>query len=43
MRVSADTAEYWDSPGSKVTQVANLLKAAVTGERYEGVNRTVDL
>lgn len=43
IRVSADTAEYWDSPGSKVTQVANLLKAAVTGERYEGDNRTVDL
>lgn len=43
IKVSADTAEYWDSPGSKVTQVANLLKSAVTGERYEGDNRTVDL
>lgn len=43
IRVTADTAEYWDSPGSKVTQVANLLKATVTGERYEGDNRTVDL
>ncbi len=43
IRVSPDTAEYWDSPGSKVTQVANLLKAKVTGERYEGDNRTVGL
>ena len=30
IRVSADSAEYWDSPGSKVTQVANLVKAKVT-------------
>lgn len=43
IKVSADTAEYWDSPGSKVTQVVNLLKAKVTGERFEGDNRTVDL
>ncbi|HEU4513025.1 MAG TPA: pyridoxamine 5'-phosphate oxidase family protein [Nocardioidaceae bacterium] len=43
IRVSADSAEYWDSPGSKVTQVLNLLKAKVTGERYEGDNKTVDL
>lgn len=43
IRVAADTAEYWDSPGTKVTQVANLLKAKVTGERFEGDNRTVDL
>lgn len=43
IRVSADSAEYWDSPGSKVTQVLNLLKAKATGERYEGDNRTVDL
>ena len=43
IRVSADTAEYWDSPGSKVTQVLNLVKAKATGERYEGDNRTVDL
>lgn len=43
IRVSAGSAEYWDSPGSKVTQVLNLLKAKATGERYEGDNRTVDL
>jgi general stress protein 26 len=43
IRVSADSAEYWDTPGSKVTQVANLVKAKVTGKRFEGDNETVDL
>lgn len=43
LRVSADTAEYWDSPGAKVVQLANLVKAKVTGERYEGDNEVVDL
>jgi general stress protein 26 len=43
IRVAADSAEYWDSPGSKVTQVLNLLKAKATGERFEGDNKTVDL
>ena len=43
VHVSADSAEYWDSPGSKVTQVVNLVKAKVTGERFEGDNRVVDL
>ena len=27
IHVHADTAEYWDSPGSKVTQVVNLVRA----------------
>ncbi len=43
VRVTASGAEYWDSPGSKVTQVANLVKAKVTGKRFEGDNETVDL
>ena len=43
IRVEADSAEYWDTPGSKVVQVANLVKAKVTGERYEGDNEQVDL
>jgi general stress protein 26 len=43
IRVQADSAEYWDTPGSKVTQVANLLKAKVTGKRFEGDNAQVDL
>jgi len=43
IKVDADSAEYWDSPGSKVTQVVNLVKAKVTGKRFEGDNEKVDL
>jgi general stress protein 26 len=43
IKVDATSAEYWDSPGSKVTQVLNLVKAKVTGKRYEGDNERVDL
>lgn len=43
IRVEADGAEYWDSPGAKVTQLANLLKSKVTGRRFEGDNESVDL
>ena len=43
IRVSGDSAEYWDTPGSKVTQVANLIKAKVTGKTFDGDNETVDL
>ena len=43
IRVTGDSAEYWDSPGSKVTQVANLVKAKVTGKTFDAENETVDL
>jgi general stress protein 26 len=43
IRVEATSAEYWDTPGSKVTQVVNLVKAKVTGTRFEADNETVDL
>jgi general stress protein 26 len=43
IKVDADSAEYWDSPGSKVTQLVNLVKAKVTGTRYEADNDKVDL
>ena len=43
VHVHADSAEYWDSPGSKVTQVVNLVKAKVTGERYEAEQGSVAL
>ncbi|MBK7722063.1 MAG: pyridoxamine 5'-phosphate oxidase family protein [Austwickia sp.] len=41
LRVEADTAQYWDSPGAKVTQLLNLVKAKVTGERMEPDSGTV--
>lgn len=43
IHVRADTAEYWDTPGGAVTQVANLVKAKAQGERIEGDNEVVDL
>jgi general stress protein 26 len=43
IKVNAESAEYWDTPGSKVTQVANLVKAKVTGKRLEPDNEVVDL
>jgi general stress protein 26 len=43
IHVDAQSAEYWDAPNSKVVQVVNLVKAKVTGERYEPDNETVEL
>lgn len=44
IEIDGDTAEYWDAPGgSKVTQVANLIKAKVTGDTVDGENEVVDL
>jgi general stress protein 26 len=43
IRVDGTSAEYWDTPGSKVVQVANLVKAKLTGDRYDGDNEAVQL
>lgn len=44
VEVDAETAEYWDAPGgSKVTQVANLVKSVATGRRVQGDSAVVDL
>ena len=44
IRITGDTAEYWDTPGGRVATVLSLVKAKVTGERYSGgENETVDL
>jgi general stress protein 26 len=43
IKVTGDVAEYWDTPGSKVTQIANLVKAKVTGSTFEGDNEKVRL
>ncbi|WP_425309309.1 pyridoxamine 5'-phosphate oxidase family protein [Ammonicoccus fulvus] len=41
--VEGDTAEFWDSPGGKVTQLANLAKSLVKKEPVDGENRIVEL
>ncbi|GAB3259042.1 pyridoxamine 5'-phosphate oxidase family protein [Kineosporia babensis] len=44
VKIHADTAEYWDAPGSKVTTLISYVKARVKGERAEvGENEVVDL
>ncbi|HYF65276.1 MAG TPA: pyridoxamine 5'-phosphate oxidase family protein [Herpetosiphonaceae bacterium] len=44
LHVDPALAEYWDSPNSKLVQVAGFLKAIATGERAKGgENETVKL
>jgi hypothetical protein len=44
IKVNSETAEYWDSPGGRVTSFISFAKAKVTGERYEGTEiEIVDL
>ena len=44
LKVEVHGAEYWDSPNSKVVQLAGFVKAIVTGERYHpGENEQVEL
>jgi len=44
LHVDPTVAEYWDSPNSKLIQVAGFLKALATGKRIEGgENETVKL
>ncbi|WP_432557520.1 pyridoxamine 5'-phosphate oxidase family protein [Granulicoccus sp. GXG6511] len=41
--VEGESAEYWDSPGGKVTQLAQLAKSLITKEPVEGENKVMDL
>ncbi|SFJ73602.1 pyridoxamine 5'-phosphate oxidase family protein [Cellulomonas sp. KH9] len=44
VRLRAESAEYWDSPGGRVATVLSLVKSTVTGQAYDGgENATVDL
>jgi general stress protein 26 len=44
LRVHADGAEYWDSPGSKVMTVLSYAKSKLTGKRPDvGENEKVEL
>ncbi len=36
IKVTPETAEYWDSPGGRVASVLSLVKAKVTGQPYDG-------
>ena len=44
IRLHAESAEYWDSPGGRVATLFSLVKAKVTGRPYDGgENETVTL
>ena len=45
IKVHADTAEYWDSPGNKVVRLLGIAKAAVKRDpdAFPGENATIDL
>ncbi|WP_127131039.1 pyridoxamine 5'-phosphate oxidase family protein [Georgenia sp. SYP-B2076] len=36
LKVHAGSAQYWESPGGRVTTLLSMVKSKVTGERYEG-------
>lgn len=36
LKVSVESAQYWDSPGSAVVHLLGFVKAVATGRRYEG-------
>ena len=36
IKVTTDSAEYWDTPGGRVASVLSFVKAKVTGEPYDG-------
>jgi general stress protein 26 len=43
LKVDAEGAEYWDSPGGRIASAIAFVKHKVTGERYEGDNDKIDL
>jgi general stress protein 26 len=44
LKITLSDVEYWDSSSSKMVVLFNMLKAVVTGNRYdEGKHGTIDL
>ena len=44
IKVQADSAEYWDTPGGRLATAFSFVKAKLTGERIDGgENEKVDL
>ncbi|QSQ20881.1 pyridoxamine 5'-phosphate oxidase family protein [Pyxidicoccus parkwayensis] len=42
--VRVERAEYWDTPSSRMVQLAGMVKAALTGESYKpGDNQKLDM
>lgn len=36
IKFTAETAEYWDTPGGRIASVISFVKSKITGEPYDG-------
>ncbi|MFS0853662.1 pyridoxamine 5'-phosphate oxidase family protein [Microbacterium sp. 179-I 3D4 NHS] len=43
LKFSAESAEYWDSPGGRLASLFSFVKSKVTGEQYDAENETIEL
>lgn len=43
LKFSAESAEYWDSPGGKLASLFSFVKSKITGEPYDAENEKVEL
>lgn len=44
LKVVAESAEYWDTPGGRLATLVSFAKATLTGQRYDGgENERVEL
>lgn len=43
LKFSAESAEYWDSPGGRIASLFSFVKSEITGEPYDAENETVEL
>lgn len=43
LKFTAQSAEYWDSPGGKLAAIFSFVKSKITGEQYDAENETVEL
>ncbi|ROQ58975.1 general stress protein 26 [Rathayibacter sp. PhB152] len=43
VKFTAESAEYWDTPGGKVSALVSFVKSKVTGETLQAGNEKIDL
>ncbi|WEK60922.1 MAG: pyridoxamine 5'-phosphate oxidase family protein [Candidatus Microbacterium colombiense] len=43
LKFSAESAEYWDSPGGRIASIFSFVKSKITGEPLDAENETVEL
>ncbi|WP_319803769.1 pyridoxamine 5'-phosphate oxidase family protein [Dermacoccus barathri] len=43
IRFESDSAQFWGQPGGKVSALASIMKARVTGERPSAISATTEM